>query len=84
MFMREGKTYVYIVKDNKVEQRAVKPGIKGKDKLEISEGLAVGDSVIIRGQDRLSPGMEVTIAENPTSTAMNLSKNSDPQTTANS
>lgn len=84
MFMRDGKTYVYIVKDNKVEQRAVTPGIKGKDKLEISYGLELGDVVIFRGQERLSPGMEVTIAENPTSLPMNLAENSDLQKTATS
>lgn len=66
MFMREGRTYVYVVKDNKAVLCPVTSGIRGKHKLEITSGIAVGDLVIIRGQERLSPDLEVKIAQKKT------------------
>ena len=80
MFLREGKTYVYVVKDNKTEMRSVTPGIRGKDKLEISSGLEGGELVIIRGQERLSPGIDVKIANEPDSQNVQANLSSEKKT----
>lgn len=65
MFLREGKTYVYLVKENHTKLCLVTLGIREKDKVEVISGISAGDFVIIRGQDRLSPDMEVKIFEPP-------------------
>jgi membrane fusion protein, multidrug efflux system len=62
MFRREGNTYVYVVREDKACLQAITPGINGKGKLEVSQGLSVGDLVIVRGHERLTPDMEVQIA----------------------
>lgn len=61
VFLREGKTYVYVVKDDKATLRPVTLGIREKNRVEITSGLSVGELVIIRGQGRLYPDIEVKI-----------------------
>lgn len=61
VFLREGKTYVYIVKDNQAEQIPVELGIREKEAVEITSGLKKDDQVIIRGQARLYPSAPVKI-----------------------
>ena len=61
IFLRNSLPAVYIVDKGKVDLVAVKTGIKQKDQIEITEGLKVGQQLIVKGQDRLYPGMEVDI-----------------------
>lgn len=60
-FLRDEKPYVYVVKDNKVALCPVTPGIREKDHVEIISGIQVGDPVIIRGQERLYPDIDVKV-----------------------
>lgn len=62
IFLRDGKPYVYLVKNNRATLTPVTLGIREKEQVEITSGIAAGDRVIIRGQARLYPGAPVTIA----------------------
>lgn len=61
VFLREGKTFVYIVKDEKASLTPVVLGIREKESVEITSGLQKNDVVIVRGQARLYPGVPVII-----------------------
>ncbi|MBO0960445.1 efflux RND transporter periplasmic adaptor subunit [Neobacillus sp. MM2021_6] len=55
------KPSVFIIKDGKASKQKVKTGITSGDKIEILEGVAKGDRVIIKGPDNLKNGLEVTV-----------------------
>ncbi|WP_025386699.1 efflux RND transporter periplasmic adaptor subunit [Legionella oakridgensis] len=61
MFLRNGEPHVYIAHEGKVVLIAVKTGLKQQDKIEVVEGLKSGQQVIIKGQERLYPGMMVDL-----------------------
>lgn len=65
LFLRDGKTYVYLVKDNKAALTPVEPGLREKARVEIVSGLAEGDVVITHGQARLYPGISVEVENRP-------------------
>ncbi len=56
-----GKTVVYIIKDDKAEPRVIEIGEGLGDRLEVLSGLAEGDLVVTRGNERLTPGAQVQI-----------------------
>ena len=57
--------YVFVVKpDATLDLRQVKPGQPQGDLTVISEGVNVGESVVVSGQLQLSPGMKVNPKEN--------------------
>ncbi len=57
---RDGDTArLYVVRDGKVEERRVTPGIVDGDAVEIRKGLAEGESVIARSAAFLRPGDRV-------------------------
>ena len=49
--------------DQKAKQVMVTTGIGAGDQIEVSGDLADGDTVIIRGNERLRPGQPVSIME---------------------
>jgi multidrug efflux system membrane fusion protein len=54
--------FVWLLKpDRTVTQRVVKTGVNAADKIQISDGLAVGDTVITDGGDRLTEGAKVAL-----------------------
>jgi HlyD family secretion protein len=56
-----GKKIVFIVRDGRVERRAVTTGgTRGTD-LEILAGLSAGDSVVVKGPANLRDGQAVEI-----------------------
>jgi len=58
--------YVYVVDaENTVAARNIKLGGTNAQVAEVLEGLAVGDSVVTDGFDKLRPGAKVTIAKPP-------------------
>ncbi|MFC3908689.1 efflux RND transporter periplasmic adaptor subunit [Legionella dresdenensis] len=61
VFLRAGKSYVYRIEEGKALLAEVKTGIKNKSLLEIASGLESGQSVIIKGQERLYPGVAVKV-----------------------
>ncbi|MBV8443280.1 MAG: efflux RND transporter periplasmic adaptor subunit [Hyphomicrobiales bacterium] len=59
-FKREGDSArVYVVRDGRVEERRVAPGIVDGDAVEIKEGVAEGESVVARAAAFLRPGDRV-------------------------
>jgi len=52
--------YVFVVsKDNRADLRPVKPGVRHKDLIQIAEGVAPGENVVVLGQLMLYPGAAV-------------------------
>ncbi len=61
---RYGGYYVFVVKDGtEVEKRKVTPGIEIDSKLEIVEGLAPDEEIVIRGQTLLEDKAKVKVIE---------------------
>lgn len=54
---------VFVVVDGKAEQRSVVLGEPVGSRYEVLDGLAVGDLVVVRGNERLQPGAPVQIEE---------------------
>jgi multidrug efflux system membrane fusion protein len=59
--------FVWLLKpDRTVTQRVVKTGVNTADKIQITTGLAVGDTVVTDGGDRLTEGGKVALpGDNP-------------------
>lgn len=53
--------FVYVVKDNRVERRKVKPGYTAENLAEIVEGLRKGEQVIVDNLDQFQDGMQVRV-----------------------
>jgi RND family efflux transporter MFP subunit len=56
---RRGKSLVFVVKDGTAEKRVVKLGEAVGSRFQVLDGLVPGDSVVIRGNERLRPGQKV-------------------------
>ena len=52
-------TFVWVVKDGKVERRDVQLGVRTSGFVEIRQGVAVEEQVVVGGQERLAPGAPV-------------------------
>lgn len=52
---------VYVVSDNKVKEVRVRLGKRMQGKVEVTEGIAAGDTVVTAGNARLSDGAEVEV-----------------------
>lgn len=57
------KSYLFIVNQNTAKMKEVKTGIANNGQIEIKEGLAFGDSVIIVGQNIVKEGQTVHVIE---------------------
>ena len=60
---REGMSLAYIVKNNKVEIRALKLGEAVGNRFIVVEGVNENDQVVVKGNERLRPGQEVSVIE---------------------
>ncbi len=56
---------VYVVEEGFAKLRPVQLGSSVGNRLEVLQGLAEGDLVVIRGNERLRPNQPVSLAENP-------------------
>ena len=63
VFLKEGKTKCYLVKDSEASITPITLGIREKTQVEVTSGLKAGDTLILRGQARLYPGVKVKIFE---------------------
>jgi RND family efflux transporter MFP subunit len=54
-----GQSVVYVVRDDRVERRAVKVGVTDGDKLEILSGLNGGERIVVEGPGTLADGSRV-------------------------
>lgn len=59
---RDGGGVVFVVKDGKVAQVAVKSGMKIGELVEVNGKVAVGDKVVVRPSEKLRDGSSVAIA----------------------
>lgn len=59
----EGVSVFVIEDDNTARQVQVTPGVGQGDDIEVSGEVSSGDRVVVRGNERLQPGQEVSIME---------------------
>jgi membrane fusion protein (multidrug efflux system) len=59
----QGRQYVYLYNGGKVEKQEVSTGIRNESMVEITEGLAVRDTVLTSGLLQVRDGMPVEISE---------------------
>ena len=60
-----GGDYVFLLKGDAIEQRAVKTGTSSVTRIQVTEGLAESDAVAMPSDTPLKPGMKVTAALQP-------------------
>ncbi len=58
-----GARSVFVVKDGKAERRAVRVGPEANGRVEVLDGVQVGDSVIVTGAVELREGAEVRVVQ---------------------
>jgi len=58
-----GSSYVFLVRDGKVERRAVSVGIERGTDVAILAGVSPGDSLVVKGPDNLRDGDKVEIRQ---------------------
>jgi RND family efflux transporter MFP subunit len=64
LVLREAHTYVMRVKaDNTAEQVEVRAGAARDTLVEVTGALSAGDTVVVRGAERLTPGQAVRVVE---------------------
>lgn len=51
---------VFVAEDGKAQPRIVQIGLPAGDRYEVLNGLAAGDVVVVRGNERLRPGQDIT------------------------
>ncbi|MGL4571430.1 MAG: efflux RND transporter periplasmic adaptor subunit [Clostridium sp.] len=61
VFREEGKSYVYIVKDEIATKREITLGAEDDDNVEIIEGITKENEVILRGKEFVKEGDKVTV-----------------------
>ncbi|MEO6213205.1 MAG: efflux RND transporter periplasmic adaptor subunit [Vicinamibacterales bacterium] len=59
----EGKTVVFVVREDRVERRAVRAGLDDGNQVEVLSGLTAGERVVIEGPATLKDGDRVTIKQ---------------------
>ena len=63
IFLNEGKSSIYIIKDNKAEIRNITLGIRAKDLVEVTNNLEAGEEFVTKNPSRLYPGVAVKTKE---------------------
>ncbi|EDX75596.1 efflux transporter, RND family, MFP subunit, putative [Coleofasciculus chthonoplastes PCC 7420] len=58
-----GADSVWVIEDNQAQRRQVERGMISGDRMEITQGLKVGDRVITSGDSRLVPNVQVTVVD---------------------
>lgn len=61
VFLRQGKSFVYVVTNNKAILTPIQLGIREKEQVEVISGLKPGQAVIARGHARVYPDAPVKI-----------------------
>jgi multidrug efflux pump subunit AcrA (membrane-fusion protein) len=60
---RFGVSYVFVVLDGSAQRRKVNPGLRIDNMVEITEGLAAGEEVVLRGQTLLEDKSRVNVVD---------------------
>ena len=61
----DGPPTVFVIKDGKAAERAVKLGLSNGAWIEVTEGLKDGEKVVVVGQGAVKPGAAVRIVNSP-------------------
>jgi multidrug efflux pump subunit AcrA (membrane-fusion protein) len=61
VFTRDARSFVYLLDRGKATERAVRVGTEADGRVEILEGLAGGESVVVRGVEVLKDGQRVRV-----------------------
>ncbi|MDP8218892.1 MAG: efflux RND transporter periplasmic adaptor subunit [Candidatus Theseobacter exili] len=61
VLVKEGRKWVFLVKDAVAIEREVNTGAMVQDEVEILDGLSPGDSIVIRGQHNLLDGDKIKV-----------------------
>lgn len=61
---RDGSRYVWKVVDGKSVKTVIQPGLRDRDQTEVLEGLTPGDTIVVRGHEKLTPDGEVQLVAN--------------------
>ena len=56
--------HIFVIKDRKAERRQIRTGRVIEDQIEVTEGLARGEAVVISGQAYLRDGQAVHLENN--------------------
>ncbi|MBN1290022.1 MAG: efflux RND transporter periplasmic adaptor subunit, partial [Actinobacteria bacterium] len=56
---KDGKKYVFVSEDSTAILSEVKTGLTTDDRIEITSGVKVGDSIVIKGADKLKDGQKI-------------------------
>lgn len=76
-------TYVFVVKDDKVDMRPVTVGFRLYDSLVLEKGLAAGETVVVEGHLRLVPGAKVAATPQEKAPAPAAPATAEPRAAAN-
>ncbi|UCE17953.1 MAG: efflux RND transporter periplasmic adaptor subunit [Gemmatimonadota bacterium] len=61
---RSGEYIAYVVNGDEATKRTLDIGAQAPDMIEIREGIAIGEDVVVVGQENLSDGTKVTVQNN--------------------
>ena len=68
---------VFVVEDGKVNPRRVVTGDAVGNRLQIIDGLQIGELVVTRGNERLQPGQAVRVIDGPEQEGSAATKSGD-------
>lgn len=60
---KRGKDAVFLVKENRVIETPVTPGVKIGDMVEVLDGIKVGDQIVLNPPDKLRNGLKIKAVE---------------------
>ena len=58
---KQNRTYVFVMNRNQVSQREISLGLTEEDEVEVTNGLAEGDVIVVVGVEGLKDGQRVDI-----------------------
>ena len=59
VFRDQGRDTVWAVENGRAERREVVLGAQGTDEVQVTEGLQVGEVIVVRGADRVVEGQQI-------------------------
>jgi len=59
VFRDQGRDAVWVVDNGRVERRELVLGAQGTDEVQVTEGLEVGEVIVVRGADRVVEGQQI-------------------------
>ncbi len=65
---RGGAPFVWVADDGEARKQTLLVGLRGRDRVEVVEGLEGGEDIVLRGFEKLEPGKEVQSLSEPKDT----------------